>query len=353
MSCKIEDMEKVIGLFFWVLRTVVPYLLLWLLFLFSFLKDRSRYRNCIFFMLAIVTSLPLLTHLPGNLYFVVMVLLMTAILFVPAVLIVNGIQMLKREGKSLANMLSLLLGIAIGIGEVATFLFVLHFTGENYDTFQFSFLPWIFLFVSLSAIYFSLSFLSFTLYSLFLEIVPRKRDFDYVIVHGAGLLHGDKVSKLLSDRIDKAIEVYHKDPTPPILVPSGGQGSDESVSEARAMADYMLAHGIPEDHILLEDESTTTMENLKFSKKKIEEQSQSYYAALVTSNYHVYRALRYCRKIGLSCTGIGSHVAAYYWPSALIREYVAIHNEKKHLVILLAGWVVMIVVPMLVLFFSR
>ena len=68
---------------------------------------------------------------------------------------------------------------------------------------------------------------------------------------------------------------------------------------------------------------------------------------LVSSNYHVYRALRYCRKIGLDCAGIGSHVAFYYWPSALIREFVAIHSEKKHFIMLVAGWVLCVIIPML------
>ena len=58
----------------------------------------------------------------------------------------------------------------------------------------------------------------------------------------------------------------------------------------------------------------------------------------------MYRALRYCRKIGLKCTGIGSHVAFYYWPSALIREYIAIHCEPKHAVIFAAGWLFWITV---------
>ena len=71
------------------------------------------------------------------------------------------------------------------------------------------------------------------------------------------------------------------------------------------------------------------------------------YTTLVTSNYHVYRALRYCRKIGHDCTGIGSHVAFYYWPSALIREFVAIHSEKKHFIMLVAGWVLCVIIPML------
>jgi uncharacterized SAM-binding protein YcdF (DUF218 family) len=72
-----------------------------------------------------------------------------------------------------------------------------------------------------------------------------------------------------------------------------------------------------------------------------------HYTALVTSNYHVYRALRYCKKVGLKCTGIGSHVAFYYWPSALIREYVAVHAEKKHAVMLAAGWILVLAAVMI------
>ena len=48
------------------------------------------------------------------------------------------------------------------------------------------------------------------------------------------------------------------------------------------------------------------------------------------------------RKCNLKCTGIGSHVAFYYWPSALIREYIAIHAEKKHAIMLAAGYVAML-----------
>lgn len=72
-------------------------------------------------------------------------------------------------------------------------------------------------------------------------MIPRKRDFDYVIIHGSGLIHGNEVSKLLAGRIDKALEVYHKDPTPPVLIPSGGQGGDETIAEGDAMAQYIRA----------------------------------------------------------------------------------------------------------------
>lgn len=148
---------------------------------------------------------------------------------------------------------------------------------------------------------------------------------------GAGLSKGEKLTKLLAERVDKAMLVYQKAPTPPYLIPSGGRGDDEKISEAEAMKKYLIENGIPEDHILAEDQSTTTFENLVNSKKIIDARGGRCYTALVTSNYHVYRALRYCRKVGLQCTGIGSHVAFYYWPSALIREYVKeIKNKNNH-----------------------
>ena len=117
------------------------------------------------------------------------------------------------------------------------------------------------------------------------------------------------------------------------------------------MEKYLLDKGIPADKIIKEDKSTTTYENLENSKAIIEASEGGKYTALVTSNYHVYRALRYARKIGLNCTGIGSHVAFYYWPSALIREFIAVHAEPKHLFFLILGWLVMMY-PLLVAYFD-
>jgi uncharacterized SAM-binding protein YcdF (DUF218 family) len=202
------------------------------------------------------------------------------------------------------------------------------------------------LFISLSVIYVSVVFVSFMSYTVLLQLIPRKRDFDYVIIHGSGLLRGREVSKLLADRIDKAIEVYEKDPTPPILIPSGGKGRDEEISEAEAMEQYLIEHGIPKDHIIKEDRSATTRENLAFSKKIIDERDADPYVALVTSNYHVYRALSLCDDIDLECTGIGAHVARYYWPSALLREFAAIMSKKKNLLIFIAGWLCSVIPTM-------
>ena len=80
---------------------------------------------------------------------------------------------------------------------------------------------------------------------IFIQFMPHIREFDFLIIHGAGLLKGDKVSKLLANRIDKAIKVYNKSKRKPVIIPSGGQGGDETISEAEAMKQYLLKHGIP------------------------------------------------------------------------------------------------------------
>ena len=249
--------------------------------------------------------------------------------------------------RSLQNMLSLLMGILVGVGELCFFLFFIFpiFWSDQNSEFITTGMK-VLLFISLSVIYVSVVFVSFMSYTVLLQLIPRKRDFDYVIIHGSGLLRGREVSKLLADRIDKAIEVYEKDPTPPILIPSGGKGRDEEISEAEAMEQYLIEHGIPKDHIIKEDRSTTTRENLAFSKKIIDERDADPYVALVTSNYHVYRALSLCDDIDLECTGIGAHVARYYWPSALLREFAAIMSKKKNLLIFIAGWLCSVIPTM-------
>ena len=237
----------------------------WSLFAYLFHKDRSRYRNCYALFLAIFSLFPLVVNLFGSagriaVLFIVYPILLS-ILIVPFFLIYNGIVMMKREGRSLPQLLSLLLGLIILAGEAVFIAGIVRVITT--DEVQPLLIPKAFLPVTLavfcvSVIYGSVSFLIFMIYTLFLQIIPRKKDFDYVIIHGAGLLDGSRVSKLLRDRLDKAVEVYRQDPSPPWLIPSGGQGPDETIPEAEAMKGYLLTQGIPEKDILPESKSTTT-----------------------------------------------------------------------------------------------
>lgn len=164
----------------------------------------------------------------------------------------------------------------------------------------------------------------------------------FVIIHGCGLSGGEKMTRLLSNRVDKAIEIYNKCRVKPVIIPSGGQGPDEKLSEAQAMKNYLLSNGIPEKHIVLEDRSATTRENLANSKEIIDARGGARRIALVSSNYHVYRCLRLAREVGLKCTGIGAKVAFYFWPSALIREFIAIFLTKRFLILSLIGYLIFI-----------
>ena len=325
--------------------------LLWCgIFAFSMHRDRSRYRNIILLLLAAGSVFVLLLSIFGQAVGIVMMVLaflfLLAFLILPTFLIPNGFVMMRKEGKSLANLLSLLLGLVLLAGEVAL---VMWFTGIYSDRMNVlaNLSPFL-LFLIVTWIYVSLTFLSFLFYCLFLQIIPVKRDFDYVIIHGSGIRNDGTVTKLLADRCDKAIEIYRRDPTPPYLIPSGGQGKDEVCSEAEAMKRYLLEKGIPADHILMEDQSTTTMENIRNSKAIIDAREGRKYTALVTSNYHVYRAMRYARTARLKAVGIGSRTASYYFPSALIREFIAVHREKKHLIIYLLGYLLMLVPVLLI-----
>ena len=76
-------------------------------------------------------------------------------------------------------------------------------------------------------------------------------------------------SILLQDRLDKALEYLEEHPDMTVVV-SGGQGPDEPVSEARAMADYLMEHGVSEEQLILEDQSYNTLQNLDKSRQLLE-----------------------------------------------------------------------------------
>ena len=170
-----------------------------------------------------------------------------------------------------------------------------------------------------------------------------------VLVLGC-LVVNDHPSSLLAERIKTAYKYLVANPDSPCIV-SGGKGSNESISEAQCMYQELVRMGISPDRIYIEDRSTTTLENIRYSRDLIKAQPGRHKTALVTSNYHVYRAMRYARRVGLDAVGIGAHVAFYYWPSALIRECIAVHSEKKHLIIFLAGYLVLLVPALLISIF--
>lgn len=319
-------------------------ILTWLVFYASMVIYPHRLFNSVFLAWGLFLSLgivvSLITDDLASGFIFSLIIVGVILLFVPFMLIYNGITMMQKEGKSLANLLSLLLGVVIEIGELA-FISLLIFNYSLGISF-FQKISGFLLFIGVSILYFSLIILLFVLYLAFFQYMPHIHKFEYIIIHGCGLLDGDRVSKLLSNRIDKAIRVFHRSKDRAILICSGGQGSNETVSEAEAIARYLKEKGIPEDNILLEDKSTTTKENLLFSNNIITSRGGSKRTALVSSNYHIYRCVLFAHELKIKCVGIGAKTALYYWPSAVIREFVAVFSKQTHLLWIGIGYLILI-----------
>ena len=331
------------------------------LFIYSFIKEPRQFRNALFLFAALAWSSILLVLRLNN--FILGLILVTLVLLTPFLtigfLLINTIVVVKNNGFSLTSMLPFL---------VAGFLVLLIASPTIVNYFDPD-VRHIIVFVlglfTLEGLWFSFTFMALLFYSWVYRLLPRRRQYDYIIIHGAGL-DGPRPTPLLAGRIDKALELWNKQHQYGKFVVSGGQGADEVVSEAQAMRDYLLEKGVPGDAILMEDKSTTTWENLRYSLAIINADRATgvdatssaavassgdvtttasdastsdasgtvasngdFTTAVVTSDFHVFRCAEYAHNLGIKADGIGSHTKGWYWPTAFIREFIAI--TKAHL----------------------
>ena len=125
----------------------------------------------------------------------------------------------------------------------------------------------------------------------------------YIITLGAAV-HGSVPSLALTHRIQATYDYLIKYPDS-IAVVSGGQGSGEDISEAQCMYDWLTERGIAPERIIIEDKSTSTIENLKFSLQLIKENGGSADdIAIVSSPYHLYRAKTMAKSLGIDAAGV-------------------------------------------------
>lgn len=310
-----------------------------LLLIFSFIRDNRSLVNPALLMICLLFLYFSLGQLfydfnlreAQSILFIAGFVIAPAILFLSGFFLVyNGFVLLKKEGYSKANFLSLLMGVAILV------FFVLFFWRTRYIIVN----PLLDIFIHTifySYIIFGLAFIGFLLYSYLYLLIPKHKQYDFIIIHGAGLHNGEEVTPLLKKRIDKAVEAYRRLGNPNTkLIASGGQGADEKISEAQAITNYLLkTEVVPSDAILLEDKSRTTFENLLFSKRIGESFIPHPQFLFVTNDYHVFRTSVYAKKAGLHGDGLGCSTASYYIPSAFIREFIAICVHLKWLFITL------------------
>lgn len=144
---------------------------------------------------------------------------------------------------------------------------------------------------------------------------------EYLIVLGARV-DPDGPSPALNRRLNAVMACIDDHPGA-LIIASGGQGSDEPMSEAQCIRDELVKRGVAENRILMEDRSTATIENIRFSMALMDDPGAR--TGIVTNNYHVWRATRIARKAGLTnAYGIAAQYTGHTKFHYMIREAVCI-----------------------------
>lgn len=143
----------------------------------------------------------------------------------------------------------------------------------------------------------------------------------YIIVLGAHV-EGKRITDSLKRRLDRAFEYLNAHPGTRAVL-SGGRGEGEDITEAEAMSGYLKARGIDPERLLLERRSTTTKENLEFSKALI--QSPDEPVGIVSNNFHLYRACMLAEKCGYKkACPLPSDCHLVLLPNYMMREFFAV-----------------------------
>ena len=127
-------------------------------------------------------------------------------------------------------------------------------------------------------------------------------------------------SLMLRSRINTAYDYLTAHPGA-VCVLSGGQGEDEPVSEARSMFEALTEKGIDPARLYLEENSTSTRENLLFSMDLIRAEGLPENVALITNEYHEYRAALLAAKAGCGeCWAVSAPSQKIMLPAYFVRE---------------------------------
>ncbi len=147
--------------------------------------------------------------------------------------------------------------------------------------------------------------------------LPPIADSDVIIVLGAQVKADGTPSEALRRRLTVALETYRQDRQ--LIIVCGAQGADEPRAEGDVMRDWLIERGVPQTDVVAETDSFNTRENLAYAKAIMEERGLTQ-ALVVTSDYHVARALVLCRQEGISATGKGSPSKPEYFIKNHLRE---------------------------------
>lgn len=322
-------------------------------FLVSYRLDPRKFRTGLFLLLALfwiaITIIGSITGWVSSLnelagaFVVLAVLLMVlaTVIGFAGFLVATGVTNVRREGFGVSRALSLVLGLVL---LTYTGLVIAVVAANSVTGFT-----WL-LMLGFPAGYLGFAFTSFLLYgSLYPALMARQGGpVVAVVVLGSGLIDGE-VPPLLASRLRRGRQVFDRlsaRGTPPrLMITSGGRGPDEPVAEAEAMADFLVTDGVPRELVGVENRSRNTDENLAYTAELLASEGISGPIAVVTSDFHAFRAALLMRRHRLAGYAVGAPTARYYWPSAVIREFLAVLRDHLWLNVVLLG---LSAVPLLV-----
>ncbi len=245
-------------------------------------------------------------------------------------LCVSNLSLIRHEGRRLVNILGIILSFLLVGGEIFLFRFDYYVSGSQREVMIHDLIGNLFAAVYL---YFECMLIGAIVADSLAARYEPEPDKDFLIILGCGIRKDGTPSPLLRGRIDRALRFAEKQKAQTgrdlIFVTSGGKGPDEPISESASMKRYLLEQGVPEERIIEEDRSTSTFENMKFSKEKIRAVDPNGKVAFSTTNYHVFRSGLYARRVKMRAVGMGAKTKWYFWPNASVREFVGLLTEHR------------------------
>ena len=254
--------------------------------------------------------------------------------------VISNIFLIKKEGFRFSNLLGIIFGITNVISTFAGQ--IVYMLTEQLSLNESQMFIKEFIDISLSTII--TYWYCLILATLYCNIMAARHnpeyDKDFIIILGSKIKGDGTLTPLLKARVDRAIDFaknQKKETNKDIIyIPSGGKGRDEIISESEAIKNYLIENDINLKNIIIENKSTNTNENMKFSKEKINEINKEGKIAFSTTNYHVFRSGIIANKEGVECEGMGSKTKWYFYSNALIREFVAnlVSQRRQHFVLM-------------------
>lgn len=280
-----------------------------------------------------------------------MVFILPLALILSVMLIISNISLIRHEGLNFVNVLGIVFGGVIIFGYlIELFLGTIFISGSEQQVKTYDAIKSIY---STGFTYLLSMIIGSSVCALYAARKKPDHDRTHIIILGCSIAKDGTPLPLLRGRIDRAIEFSkqqnEKTGRQVKFVPSGGQGSDEVISEALCMKNYLLSQGIAEDLIITEDRSTSTQENMRFSGELISRDCDEAKLIFSTSSYHVLRSGIIAAEEGLKTQGVGCRTKWYFWPNAFVREFIGLMYSKKKQHII---WLVFFIVSIIAIHFT-